>query len=286
MVGALGPQTVGLREVAREVPHVERGGDRGELVHDHLGLGQGDGLGDRLRVERVRHDGLRAEVAQNCCFDGLRVIPVTSCPRSASRGTSWRPSAPVAPAMKILMVSPLRTSFWRGDETASRFVTASAPVHHLEDFHPGDRFVTPEREVTEAEIVAFARRVRPAAVPHRPGRRRARSVFGRHVASGWHTAALTMRLWVDHGPQVAGGMIGLGVEELRWGPLVPGDRIRVEGEILEVRPSRSGAPRGVVRLRLRTLNQRDEEVQHMVPAILVPAREARRRRLIGRTPAG
>ena len=99
-------------------------------------------------------------------------------------------------------------------------------------------------------------------------------MFGRHVASGWHTAALTMRLWLEHGPQIAGGMVGLGVEELRWGPLVPGDRIRVEGEILEVRPSSSGAPRGVVRLRVRTLNQRDEEVQHMVPAILVPAREA------------
>jgi acyl dehydratase len=81
-----------------------------------------------------------------------------------------------------------------------------------------------------------------------------------------------MRLWVDHGPAVDGGLVGLGVEELRWGPLVPGDRLRLEGEVLEVRPSRSGAPRGVVRIRVRTLNQRDEEVQHMVTAILVPAR--------------
>ena len=143
---------------------------------------------------------------------------------------------------------------------------------HLEDFHPGDRFTTPEREVTEAEIVAFARdwdpqpfHTDPAAAPG--------SVFGRHVGSGWHTAAITMRLWVDHGPMVEGGTVGLGVEDLRWGPLVPGDRLRVEGEILEVRPSRSGAPRGVVRLRLRTLNQRDQEVQHMVTAILVPARD-------------
>jgi acyl dehydratase len=141
----------------------------------------------------------------------------------------------------------------------------------LEDFHPGDRFTTPEREVPEAEIVAFARdwdpqpfHTDPAAGPG--------SVFGRHVGSGWHTAAITMRLWVDHGPAVDGGLVGLGVEELRWGPLVPGDRLRLEGEVLEVRPSRSGAPRGVVRIRVRTLNQRDEEVQHMVTAILVPAR--------------
>ena len=145
------------------------------------------------------------------------------------------------------------------------------PVH-LEDFQPGDRFVTPEREVTEAEIVAFAREFDPQPF-HTDPDAAAASVFGRLVASGWHTTALTMRLWVDHGPQIAGGMVGLGVEELRWKPLLPGDRIRLEGEILEVRPSRSGALRGVVRMRIRTLNHRDEEVQHMVPSVLVPARD-------------
>lgn len=142
---------------------------------------------------------------------------------------------------------------------------------HLDDFSPGDRFTTPEREISEAEIVAFASdwdpqpfHTDPAAGPG--------SVFGRHVGSGWHTAAITMRLWVDHGPMVAGGTVGLGVDDMRWGPLLPGDRLRLEGEVLEVRPSRSGAPRGVVRLRIRTLNQRDEEVQRMVTTILVPAR--------------
>jgi acyl dehydratase len=79
---------------------------------------------------------------------------------------------------------------------------------------------------------------------------------------------------LDHGPAVSGGLVGLGAEELRWGPLRGGDRIRVVGEVVEVRRSRSAAPRGVVKLRLRTLNQRDEEVQHMVTAILVPARGA------------
>jgi acyl dehydratase len=143
---------------------------------------------------------------------------------------------------------------------------------YLEDLQPGFRFVTPEREVTEAEIVAFAREFDPQPF-HTDPEAAARSVFGRHVGSGWHTAALTIRLWVDHGPPIAGGTVGLGVEEMRWGPLLPGDRIRVEGEILEVRPSRSGRPHGVVRLRVRTLNQRDEEVQHMVPSILVPSRD-------------
>jgi acyl dehydratase len=141
----------------------------------------------------------------------------------------------------------------------------------LEDFHPGDRFTTPEREISEAEIIAFAREWGPQPFHTDPAAGPG-SVFGRHVGSGWHTAAITMRLWVDHGPVVDGGLVGLGAEEMRWGPLVPGDRLRLECEVLEVRPSRSGAPRGVVRMRVRTLNQRDEEVQHMVTAVLVPAR--------------
>ena len=144
-------------------------------------------------------------------------------------------------------------------------------MRHLEDFAPGDRFTTPEREVSGEEMVAFAREFDPQPFHVDPGAGAA-SVFGRHVASGWHTAALTMRLWVDHGPEVAGGMVGLGVESLRWGPLVPGDRIRVEGEVLEVRPSSSGAPRGVVRIRIRTLTHRDEVVLEMTPTILVPSR--------------
>jgi acyl dehydratase len=143
----------------------------------------------------------------------------------------------------------------------------------LEDFHPGDRFTTPERGVDEAEIVAFARGWDPQPF-HTDPAAAAASVFGRHIGSGWHTAAITMRLWVDHGPMVTGGIVGLGVDELRWGPLLPGDRLRLEVEVLEVRPSRSGAPRGVVRLRIRTLNQRDEEAQTMVTSILVPSRRA------------
>ena len=76
-------------------------------------------------------------------------------------------------------------------------------------------------------------------------------------------------------------MVGLGVEELRWGRSSPATGIRVEGEMLEVRPSRSGAPRGVVRIRIRTLNQRDEEVQHFVVVDPRPRPGRRRRRVTG-----
>jgi acyl dehydratase len=144
---------------------------------------------------------------------------------------------------------------------------------HFEDFTVGEVFETPERSVSEEEIIAFAEAYDPQHFHTDPGSAH-ESVFGAHVASGWHTAAMTMRLWVDHAPPVAGGLIGLGVDELRWGPLRPGDRIRVVGEVVETRPSRSGAPRGVVRIRLRTVNQDDQEVQHMIPAILVPTRPA------------
>lgn len=144
---------------------------------------------------------------------------------------------------------------------------------YFEDFRVGEVFETPDRPVSEEEIIAFAEDYDPQHFHTDPGSAH-ESVFGTHVASGWHTAAMTMRLFVDHAPPVAGGLVGLGVDELRWGPLRPGDRIHVVGEVLETRPSRSGAPRGVVRIRLRTLNQRAEEVQHMIPSILVPTRPA------------
>lgn len=72
--------------------------------------------------------------------------------------------------------------------------------------------------------------------------------------------------------QPVDGDIGLGADQLRWGPMRPGDRIRVIGEIVETRPSGSGAPRGTIRVRLHTLNQHDAEVQHIIATILVPTR--------------
>jgi acyl dehydratase len=145
-----------------------------------------------------------------------------------------------------------------------------APVY-FDDVAVGDGFESPEVEVTAEAIIAFARDYDPQPF-HTDPEAAAGSVFRGHVASGWHTAALTMRQIVDHGLPFAGGIVGLGCDELRWGALRAGDRIRVAGEVIELRPSRSGAPRGVVRMRIRTLNQRDEEVQHMLTSLLVPTR--------------
>jgi acyl dehydratase len=141
----------------------------------------------------------------------------------------------------------------------------------LEDFRAGQVFESPYTEVGREEIVGFARRYDPQPFHLDPAAARD-SVFGGLVASGWHTAALTMRLFVDHGPRPRGGLVGLGVDELRWQALREGSRIRIRAEVLEVRRSKSRTDRGTVRIRLQTLDEEGREVQHALPTILVPAR--------------
>ena len=104
-------------------------------------------------------------------------------------------------------------------------------------------------------------------------KRAQQSIFGGLVASGWHTAAITMRLLVTCGLNLAGGAVGLGADELRWPqPVRPGDVLRLELEIVEVRPSRSKPDRGTVRLRYVTRNQKNETVMTLMATVLVPKR--------------
>src|SRR5947208_233078 len=99
------------------------------------------------------------------------------------------------------------------------------------------------------------------------------SPFGGLVASGWHTAALTMRLLVRGELQVVGGLIGMGAEELRWPrPVRPGDVLRVESEVLGLRPSQSRPDRGIVRVRNTTRNQDGQPVMVQVVHLIVPCR--------------
>src|SRR3954465_3440395 len=99
------------------------------------------------------------------------------------------------------------------------------------------------------------------------------SPFGGLVASGWHTAALTMRLLVGGELRVVGGLIGVGVEELRWPrPVRPGDVLRVESEVLGLRPSQSKPDRGIVRVRNTTLNGEGQPVMVQVVTMVVPRR--------------
>jgi MaoC like domain len=82
------------------------------------------------------------------------------------------------------------------------------------------------------------------------------SILGGLAASGWHTAALTMRLLVESDLKPAGGIVGVGFDELRWPrPVRPGDELRLESEVLDVRPSKSRPQQGLIKVRMTTLNQ-------------------------------
>jgi acyl dehydratase len=143
---------------------------------------------------------------------------------------------------------------------------------YLEDLRVGDRFHSGPCEVTEAGIITFAREFDPQPF-HLDRERAQQTIFKGLVASGWHTAAITMRLLVTCGLNLAGGAVGLGADELRWPrPVRPGDILRLELEIVEVRPSRSKPDRGTVRLRYVTRNQRNETVMTLMATALVPKR--------------
>jgi acyl dehydratase len=152
--------------------------------------------------------------------------------------------------------------------------TENASKLYLEDFAAGQIFRSASLRVDTAEIKSFAAQYDPQPF-HLDDTAAKATLFGGLAASGWHTAALTMRLLVDGGAPIAGGIIGAGTDELRWPrPVRPGDELRVESEVLEVRPSRSRPQQGLVKLRTTTLNQNDEPVQVMVANLLVPRRPA------------
>ena len=139
---------------------------------------------------------------------------------------------------------------------------------YLEDLKPGQRFRTHGHPLTEDEILAFAREYDPQPFHIDPEAAR-HSFFGSLAASGWHTAAITMRLQVDSGPPLAGGMIGASVE-MSWPPPTrPVDTLLVESEILEVTPSRSRSDRGFITLKSETKNQKDEVLQLQTSKLLV-----------------
>jgi acyl dehydratase len=142
---------------------------------------------------------------------------------------------------------------------------------YLEDLGVGQRFTSETLTVDAAAIKAFAADYDPQ--PFHLDETAARSsLFGGLAASGWHTAALTMRLLVKSGLPIAGGIIG-GGGEIGWPrPTRPGDVLQVETEVLEILPSKSRPERGMIVMRSRTLNQQGEPVQVMTMKVIVPRR--------------
>ena len=146
-------------------------------------------------------------------------------------------------------------------------------LFYLDDLEVGQRFASGAHELDAAQIKAFAGQFDPQPF-HLDDAAAENSMFGGLAASGWHTAAITMKLLVEGGAPLAGGLIGAG-GELSWPrPTRPGDILHVESEILEVRPSRSRPERGMVTVRSETINQRGEVVQAMTAKLVVPRRPA------------
>ena len=144
---------------------------------------------------------------------------------------------------------------------------------YLEDLHIGQRFASGAHAVDEAQIKAFAGQFDPQPF-HLDDATAKGTLFAGLAASGWHTAAITMRLLVDGGAPIAGGIIGAGGEVSWPKPTRPGDILHVQSEILDVTPSRSRPDRGMVTVRSETFNQRGEIVQTLTAKLVVPRRPA------------
>jgi acyl dehydratase len=142
---------------------------------------------------------------------------------------------------------------------------------YLDDLKVGQRFVSASHEISEDEIKAFAAQFDPQPF-HLDAEAAKDTLFGGLAASGWHTAAITMKLMVTGGAPLAGGVIGAG-GEIAWPrPTRPGDRLQVESEIVEIAPSRSRPDRGMVTMRSETRNQRGEVVYTLTGKLVVPRR--------------
>jgi acyl dehydratase len=147
-------------------------------------------------------------------------------------------------------------------------------VRYLEDYAVGQTYGSGRLTVDEARIKAFAAEFdpQPFHLDHEAARH---SMFRGLAASGWHTAAMTMRLLVESELAPAGGIIGAGFEEFRWPlPVRPGDELHLESEILEVRPSKSRPTQGLIKVKTTTRNQNGDAVQITVGTLVVPRRAA------------
>jgi acyl dehydratase len=145
-------------------------------------------------------------------------------------------------------------------------------IEWFDDLKLGMRFKSGEKLVTREDIIRFASEFDPqpyhvdeAAAEH--------TAFKGLVASGWHTAAIAMRLAVEVHPFGPHPLLGIGVDELRWlAPVRPGDVLHIEGEVVELTPSKT-RPQGVARIKWTAINQRGEPVYTFTPIGIVPRRQ-------------
>ncbi len=141
---------------------------------------------------------------------------------------------------------------------------------YLGDFEIGDSFETDAYAISTEESLAFARAYDPQRF-HLDEDAAAGSIFGELTCSGWLTAAITMRLMVDSKVMAEIGIIGSGIDDLRWlAPVKPGDRLRVAGEVIARLSSTRRTDRGTLRVRVLTVNQHDVTVMSQIANLIVP----------------
>jgi len=155
--------------------------------------------------------------------------------------------------------------------TTAQPPTNDPDTNYFENFSAGMTFRSPSIDVDADAIVRFAREFDPQPF-HLDAQAGAASFFGALVASGWHTAALTMRLLVESGLAIAGGLVGAG-GEIKWPAVLrPGDSIHVETEVIATRPLRSRPDMGMITVRSRTITGAGAIVQELTANLFVPRR--------------
>ena len=143
---------------------------------------------------------------------------------------------------------------------------------YFEDYVPGAVFEYGQIPVTAAEIIEFARRFDPQDM-HVDPEAAAQGRFGGLIASGWHTAAMMMRLFADNFLSKVASLASPGIDELRWlQPVRPGDVLHIRVTVLEATPSRSRPDRGMVRTLVEVLNQDREVVMTLKPMNIIRRR--------------
>ncbi len=149
-----------------------------------------------------------------------------------------------------------------------------AATRYFEDFQLGETWRSAPQTITAEAIMAFGQAYDPQPM-HTDPEAAAAGPFGALVASGWHIAALTVRVFVESGGYGATPVVGLGIDELRWQkPVKVGDRLTVTREVIELRRSESNPGRGIVRTRVTVTNQAGERTMTLVTAGGVPVRPA------------
>lgn len=151
--------------------------------------------------------------------------------------------------------------------------SSPSPLLYMEDLYVGMRFSSDTHLLDEAQIISFAEQFDPQPF-HLDSERAKDTFFGELIASGWHTAAITMKLLVTGNCKLAGGLIGMGGDAQWPAPARPGDILRVESEVMDLVTSRTRKGRGVMTIKSETLNQRDEVVQRLTAKLMIRGKES------------